>query len=64
MAVGEWQRHVLFHGQVCNQIEGLKNESDLLIAHAGPFALPQPCNVHPVEDIAPTVGLVQQSKHG
>src|SRR4051812_2542817 len=32
-AVGEWQLHVLEHREVANQVEALKNETDLAIAH-------------------------------
>ena len=36
-AVGERQLHILVNGEIADQIEGLKDETDLAVADARPF---------------------------
>src|SRR5713226_8962469 len=37
-AIGEWELHVFIHGEIADQVEGLKDEADLAIANARALA--------------------------
>src|SRR5712692_4464811 len=37
-AIGEWELHVFVHGEIADQVEGLKDEADLAIANTRALA--------------------------
>jgi len=64
VAVGQRQFDVLEHGEVADQVEGLEDEADFLVADGGAFAGADVRHLASVQGVAPLGRRIEQAEDG
>src|SRR3546814_5843319 len=62
VAIGQRQFDVLEHGEIADQVEGLKDETDFAVADARPFAGADGLHRRAVEGVGTGTGGVEQAE--